>query len=304
MRVLFNSLIVTLWVLGGVGCLSPKSEQRSKWKPYTLRMEDEARAEREKVGLKGRTAYTPVDSLGTLKLVGVDSFDSKGFLVLSKTYQADGKALKETRHDYANGLLMHSSQLDARGVIHIYCQYDSTGNKLFEYVLRTPVDTMLTRRYRYDARGRETEGFFWRMENDLKARKETVYDDSDRPVKVIEYEGDAVNWKEEYTYQGEAKLTAERFDAMGALQKRFEMDFDSSGHCLRMEQYNGIGDSKVKVMYTYGPDGKLMREDTYAGKDLNEYTTYAYDSRGMLASRKVFAYGVTTEIRYENRYRN
>jgi hypothetical protein len=274
-------------------CLSLASHCSDTHKPdgpqryvsYPERMDEEERNQRKAAGLLALIARTadPADSSKRL-VVAVDSFDTEGHQIFNRTFGADGNPVKEIRHRYENGLLVETRQSEPERAVAVLYTYNADGRKTFELVTDAKGDTLLTRKFVYDAIGNETEATFYRKVNQSRLTKVTTYDSLGRPATVQERMGDIVNWEERYTYSDSVDVT-ER-SANGQLQVIYQIRYDDKGHSSSLVQLGPDRQRRVDVKMTYDAQGRLLREVT-TGPQGNMVSTfeYTYDAKGMRTRR-------------------
>lgn len=290
--------------LSATRCGSPGNKGNvPKWENYNERLESEERLSRKQAGLRARSILTPTDTPGKMQVAGMDSFDTEGHMVISRIFDETGHVAKEQLNNYQNGRLVSTVLLDERGPITNHFVYDSKGLKTNEYIIDALGDTVMTRKYKYNEDGDEVWAEFWRRENNLRAVKETQYDELRRPFAVKEYEGDTLTWEEKYVHVSKERLEASRMDNKGEVLRRFIMVFDSTGNCTAMEQYNKAGLRGVLVRRTYDARGNNVKEENVGSNDqVLESTEFEYDAKRMRTKVRATSRGGTQELYYENRF--
>jgi hypothetical protein len=252
---------------------------------YTERMAEEERTQRKSTGLQALIALTPDPADSSKRLtVAIDSFDTEGHQTFNRTFGADGQVVKEVRHRYEGGLLMETRQTEPERAVTVRYTYNAEGRKTFEWVADQNGDTLLTRRFAYDAIGNETEAGFYRKANLANLKKLTTYDAQGRPATVQERNGEVVNWEERYTY-GDTMDVTER-SANGQVQVTFQIKYDDKGHSTSLVQLGPDRQPRVVVQMSYDDQGRLLKEHTTGPKgEVVSIFEYAYDAKGTRTRR-------------------
>lgn len=278
-------LLLSLTLASRCAVQPAKPEGPQRFVSYAERMDEEERAQRKAAGLLTMVARTPDPADSSKRLVvAIDSFDTEGNQVRNLTFGPDGKPIKEIRHRYENGLLVETRQDEGERSVVVTYTYNATRQKSFELVRDAKGDTLLTREYKYDAVGNETEATFYRKANQTRLRKLTTYDAQGRPATVQERNGETVNWEERYTYTD--SLDATERSAGGQVQVIYQMRYDDKGHSTSLEQLGPDRQPRITVKMSYDDKGHLLKELTL-GPQGNQVSlfVYTYDAKGMRASR-------------------
>lgn len=298
-------LLLSLTLASRCAVQPAKPEGPQRFVSYAERMDEEERTQRKTAGLLAMVARTPdpADSSNRL-VVAIDSFDTEGNQVFNQTFGPDGKPIKEIRYRYENGLLVETRQNEAERAVVVTYTYDATRQKSFELVRDGNGDTLLTRTYKYDAVGNETEASFYRKANATRLRKVTTYDAQGRPATVQERNGETVNWEERYTYTD--SLDATERSAGGQVQVIYQIRYDDKGHSTSLEQLGPDRQPRITVKMTYDDKGRLLKELTFGpqGNQISSFE-YAYDAKGMRTRRVMIRPEIAEPmvLEYEAKYR-
>ena len=105
------------------------------------------------------------------------------------------------------------------------------------------------------------------------------YDEYNREVADIYYEGGVFRWNRRNTYDERGFCTRmDDYDENGALLYYTLMDYTPAGLCCLEEEYSAAGELLDRECTEYREDGQLLSRHRYNGKEeLTEYTLWEYD---------------------------
>lgn len=279
-----------------VSCKSPVVEskpeaekKKEKWLTYNDRIMASEKALRKEQGVRTATTYGPGLALSISREVMLSraTYDQDGNLIEEITYAEGKEVIKHTNNRFENDLLMESVVRNKKGRDYTArYQYDREGNRLHEVLYRPTGDTLLARSYAYDKSGNETKAVMVNPKRKMRLQKITSYDTLGRPLKITERKGNAINWIESYSYQGNS-WTTERKNGKGQVLGIFKSRFNDQRQALSIENQDGEGKTRLAIQYKYDAKGRLQIED-YRGKDgaSQQRYEYRYNREGLLIEKK------------------
>lgn len=254
-----------------------------KFIPYQERLAQQEKAERARLGVREvRTLQPSPNESATWSPITIARYDPRGNLISEETRTAQGELRKSVENTWQGDLLLRSVVKSPQGRSYraVY-EYDARKNKRSETLFKPSGDTLLTRRYRYDPTGNETEAWFTDQQRNRRFRKTTAYNALGQPTTVTEYLGDSITWREHYTIQPRKwRVTRQRYN--GDTLSHFITEFDKAGRAIRIEQLGPDDDLQFGINYLYDAEGRLFKESQYGkeGKELQS-VQYTFDEAGL-----------------------
>lgn len=172
------------------------------------------------------------------------------------SYDGEGNLLEVTYYDTSSTYTEYEYVYDEVGNLIQETDYSSNGNcKEISYDYNT--EGKVTKEfihYESDSDSTESDNDFWH---------EYEYDSAGNLLKVVEYEGDAVNCSVEYEYDGSGNILEATWCYSDSGTASTKLEYDENGNCLSIIIEDD--DSSWKYEYEYDEDGNLIKciKDNY-----------------------------------------
>ncbi len=197
------------------------------------------------------------------------TYDEVGNLLTEAEYGDGGiESSVEYEYDSKGNLSKETHYTGSESQVNYWCtySYDGEGN-LLEVTYYSSNGNYKEISYDYNTEGKVTKEFIHyesdsdSTESDNDFWHEYEYDSAGNLLKVVEYEGDAVNWSVEYEYDGSGNILEATWCYSDSGTASTKLEYDEGGNCLSI--IYGNDDSSCK--YEYDEDGNLIKciEDNY-----------------------------------------
>lgn len=173
------------------------------------------------------------------------------------SYDGEGNLLEVTYYDTSSTYTEYEYVYDEVGNLIQETDYSSNGNyKEISYDYNT--EGKVTKEfihYESNSDSTESDNDFWH---------EYEYDSAGNLLKVIEYEGDAVDWSVEYEYDESGNILEATWCYSDSDTDLTKLEYDEQGNCLSIISRNN------KCQYEYDEAGTLIK-CVYSWREAIEY---------------------------------
>ncbi len=194
-----------------------------------------------------------------------------------RTYDHDG-ALIETVSRLAPATDAPDAHEQVRKFLYVY---DAKKQRLREMSQDQDGPPYVSRRYAYDAEGRQRAEAAYHMCGTFSSLHVFLYEDDGRLLEQLTYQLRSLG-KRVYEYDSQRRLTALRLYKNGILQSTTQYRYDDNGRITEQTEVMPDGTAGNKTAYQYDERGRLVSEHftNHLHPSLDALSTYEYDPEG------------------------